>query len=446
MRIAFIVGKFPVLSETFILNQITGLIERGHQVDIYSLLGPASEAIMHLSVQKYCLLNRTYYFPKVPENYFWRWIKAMGLIFTNFYKDPVVCLRSLNFFKYGREAASLRMLYKSIPTLGKKPYDIIHCQFGNYGLVGLLLHQIGAIQGKLVTSFRGADISRYVKQNGEHVYNQLLETGDCFLPVCDLFRYRLIKLGCDEKKIVVHRSGIDCSKFPFSLRYPRPDGRIQVVTVGRLIEKKGIEYSIRAVAKLAKIYPNLEYKIIGDGCLREDLEQLIQELGISGIVKLLGWRHHQEIIEILNNSHIFIAPSVTAEDGNQEGIPNVLKEAMAMGLPVIATKHGGNAELIQDRVSGFLVPERDVDAIAKKLRYMVEHPEIWLEMGRAGRAYVEVHYNIHRLNDQLVEIYQKLLSDPAYATFSRENLKPSERKDRLGVIACLFPGSRNAVS
>ncbi len=89
--------------------------------DIYSLLGPASEAIMHLNVQKYCLLNRTYYFPKVPENYFWRCIKALGLIFSNFYKDPVVCLRSLNFFKYGREAASLKMLYKSIPTLGKKP-------------------------------------------------------------------------------------------------------------------------------------------------------------------------------------------------------------------------------------------------------------------------------------------------------------------------------------
>jgi colanic acid/amylovoran biosynthesis glycosyltransferase len=116
---------------------------------------------------------------------------------------------------------------------------------------------IGAIKGKLITSFRGYDISWYVKERGEHVYDQLFTQGDFFLANCEFFRKRAIKLGCDEQKIVVHGSGIDCSKFTFKARYPHPNGTIQIATTGRLVEKKGIEYGIRAVAKVAKIHPKL---------------------------------------------------------------------------------------------------------------------------------------------------------------------------------------------
>lgn len=161
---------------------------------------------------------------------------------------------------------------------------------------------------------------------------------------------------------------------------------------------------------MAKDNPNLEYNIIGDGPLRQNLEQLIQELNATHIVKLLGQKQEQEIIEILNKSHIFVAPSITASDGNQDAPINVLKEAMAMGLPVISTYHGGIPELVEDGISGFLVPERDANALAEKLGYLIEHPEIWHEMGRAGHAYVEKHYDTNKLNDQLVEIYYELLN------------------------------------
>lgn len=184
-----------------------------------------------------------------------------------------------------------------------------------------------------------------------------------------------------------------------------------IATTGRLVEKKGIEYSIRAVASLAKDYPNLEYNIIGDGDLREYFQQLIQELNIGHIVKLLGWRQQQQIIEILDNSQIFIAPSVTAKDGNQDAPVNTLKEAMAMGLPVIATDHGGIPELVEDGFSGFLVPERDAAAIAEKLSYLIEHPENWVAMGKAGREYVEKHYDMEKLNAKLIEIYQQVLTE-----------------------------------
>ena len=143
--------------------------------------------------------------------------------------------------------------------------------------------------------------------------------------------------------------------------------------------------------------------------MKEYFEKLIIELNISSIVKLHGWKQQQEIIEILDKCQIFVAPSVTAADGNQDAPVNTLKEAMAMGLPVISTLHGGISELVEDGVSGFLVPERDADAIAQKLAYLIEHPEVWEGMGKAGRMRVEEKYDMNKLNDELVEIYQQML-------------------------------------
>lgn len=383
MRIAFIVIRFPLLSETFILNQIVGLIERGHEVDIYAYkAGDTSK--MHPDVEKYHLLNRTYYVvgPKISANYFLRALKGL------------------------------------LKLLGKESYDIIHCQFGELGLYAARLRKLGLLKSKLITSFRGHDISRYIQEYGSDVYNRLFDTGNFFLTNCEYFKRRLLKLGCEENKVVVHRSGLDCSKFVFMPRSPHPDSRIRIASTGRLVEKKGLEYSIRAVAQLAKNH-NIEYNIIGDGPLRENFQQLIQELNVSDTVKLLGWKNQQELVEILNNSQIFIAPSVTAKDGDQDAPVNTLKEAMAMGLPVIGTQHGGIPELIEDGISGFLVPERDADAISQKLSYLIEHPQLWPQMGQSGRAYVEKHYDLHKLNDELVKIYQQLLDTDSNAPQQR---------------------------
>jgi colanic acid/amylovoran biosynthesis glycosyltransferase len=421
MKVAFIVRQFPVLSETFILNQITGLISRGHKVDIYSYPTVDIDK-MHSDVEKYDLLKHTHYYLYVPENYFWRLIKGLELLFRHFLKAPLLFMRSLNIFKYGKRAASLRLLYAIVPLLDTEAYDIIHCQFGMYGIDAMIYRDIGAIKGKLITSFRGYDISWYVKERGKDVYKELFTKGDFFLANCEFFRHRAIKLGCDEKKIVVHGSGIDCSTFTFKTRYPHPDGKIRIATTGRLVEKKGIEYSIRAIAKLANIHPNIEYNIIGDGYLKEHLQQLIQELSVTQQVKLVGWKNQKEIIEILDKTHLFIAPSVTAEDGNQDAPVNTLKEAMAMGLPVIGTLHGGIPELVKDNISGFLVPERDADAISEKLDYLIKHPEVWQQMGSSGRAYVENHYDMNQLNDELVEIYELVAKNNLQQTSDRDGV------------------------
>jgi colanic acid/amylovoran biosynthesis glycosyltransferase len=127
-------------------------------------------------------------------------------------------------------------------------------------------------------------------------------------------------------------------------------------------------------------------------------------------VKLVGEKDQKEIISILDQAHLFMAPCVTSKQGDQDAPVNTLKEAMAMGLPVVSTWHGGIPELVEDGVSGFLVPERDSEAIVEKLDYLIKHSEQWEAMGRAGRAKVIEKYNMNRLNDQLVEIYRMRLN------------------------------------
>jgi len=131
---------------------------------------------------------------------------------------------------------------------------------------------------------------------------------------------------------------------------------------------------------------------------------------------MVGSKSHDEVVQVLAQSHILIAPSVTAADGDEEGIPNTLKEAMAMGLPVISTLHAGIPELVEDGVSGFLVPEHNVEALADRLMRLVDHPETWAAMGRAGRRQIEAEFDTDRLNDELLVLYKGMLETPNLRT------------------------------
>ncbi len=415
MKIAFLVGTFPKLSETFVLNQITGLIDRGHQVDIFAD-APGNESVVHEDFNKYGLSSRTFYFSygtgnlAMPRSRLLRVLKSVGLLAGNFHKRPGCLLKSLNVFKYGKEAISLGLLYKAVAFLNKASYDIIFCHFGANGIVGAMLKDVGAVDGRLITAFHGADMSRSVKENGDDLYKHLFLKGDLFLPISDRWKKELVRLGCEEQRIIVHRMGIDTGRFTFTPRKRREGGRINILTVGRLVEKKGIKYGICAVARIIEHCPGVEYTIIGDGPLKGDIQKLIAALHVDDNIKLLGWRSQEEIIGLMESADILLAPSVTAKDGDQEGIPVVIMEAMAQGMPVLSTVHSGIPELVRDGESGFLVGEGETDSLAEKLLCLAEHPYLWSRMGEAGRSHVEENFNIDRLNDRLEKICENLLS------------------------------------
>jgi len=265
------------------------------------------------------------------------------------------------------------------------------------------------VEGKIITTFHGYDMSMFILNKGSNVYKDLFLNGDLFLPISDYWKGKLVKLNCDEKKIIVHRMGINLEKFKYSERKIQPGEPIKILTVGRLVEKKGHEYLIKAIAKVITNHTNITCIIAGDGPLRNKLESLVSEMGIKNYVKILGAVEQNEVIRLYKQAHIFILPSVIADNGDQEGIPVVLMEAQAVGLPIISTYHSGIPEVIMDGKSGFLVPEKDVNALADRLDYLIKHPEIWLEMGRCGRDFVKEKYDIKKLNQQLVEIYQNLI-------------------------------------
>ncbi|OHB42514.1 MAG: colanic acid biosynthesis glycosyltransferase WcaL [Planctomycetes bacterium GWB2_41_19] len=408
MKIAFFLNRFPMLSQTFVLNQITGLIDRGHEVDIYAIR-PENDTKMHADVTKYNLLNRTHYFRDIPSNKLLRGVTVVSLLIKNYYRKPTSLLKFLRFSRYGKiSVVKILCAIEAFPAKGA--YDIVQCHFGPNGILAVILRNIGVIEGKIVTTFHGYDISSYIKKNGDDVYKNLFGEGDIFLPISERWKNTLIEMGCDERKIFVHRMGIDTSKFLCSPRNHKENGKVRLLTICRLVEKKGVRYAVRAVAKVLGRYPNLEYKIAGDGPLKIQLEDLIKELNIQDNVKILGWKNQEEIVELLKDTDILIAPSITGTDGEQEGIPVALMEALAQGLPVLSTQHSGIPELIQDGESGFLVREGDVDALAERLEFFLVHPEIWSKMGRAGREHVEKYYNIDTLNDRLAGLYQELLA------------------------------------
>lgn len=408
MRVAFIVTSFPDLSGTFILDKITGLIERGHEVDIFADR-PGDLKKMHPDVNRFRLLDRTYYSP-MPHNVILRYAKGLVLFFVHVWKNPAVMLRSLNVFSYGLLSASLVLLYGALPLLRRKSYDIIHCQFGPNGLKGVFFRENGLLEGKLITHFYGYDVNVYPRRWGTDVYKRLFRSGDLFTANSRFLMDRALSLGCPKDRLIKLPTGINLSRFRYAARTLEPGREVRILTIARLVEVKGVEYSIRAVAKVASRVRDIRYQIVGGGPLTGQLKKLARELGVAYLVDFLDWQTRDKVLEMYADAHIFVLSGVVGKDGAEEGQPTVVIEAQATGLPVISSRLGGTAECLVDGKSGFLVPQRDVNALADKLFYLIEHPERWAEMGQVGREYIENNLDLQKLNDRLVGIYQDLLS------------------------------------
>ncbi len=401
MKIAFIVRRFPTLSETFLLNQITGLMDLGHSVDIFRTI-PSEQSKVQPIVEEYGLLKRTRSIRK-PTSIPGRVPEGLRMLVSGLFKNPGLMLRALNVFKYGRKAGSLRYLYLASSFTGS--YDIVHCHYGMLGDIGVLLRDLGARTGPVLTTFHGFDITTHLQSHGNDCYRNLFKKGDRFLPISENWRCRLIDLGCPPERIVVHRMAVDCGQFCFIPRSLSSGKTASVLSVARFVEKKGLEYSIRAVAALHKRGVDLQYTIIGDGELRPTLAGLIEELDAGDRIRLDGWQPQDKVLLAMKSAHILLAPSVTASSGDQEGIPVALMEAMAMGLPIVSTFHSGIPELVEDGISGVLVPPRDSKVLEDALHDLISNPGRWAAMGKAARERVESDYNITSQVRKLEQIY-----------------------------------------
>jgi colanic acid/amylovoran biosynthesis glycosyltransferase len=406
MKIAFIVNGFPSLSESFIVTQITGLLDAGHDVRIFANFNP-NQPQLHDDILKYNLPQRTRYIPHIPRNKMLRRLKTICLIARHLLKDPLPLIKALTINLRRQTGFHYKPLYYAFALLGGR-FDIIHAHFGPAGNAGLLLKQAG-FAPKLVTTFHGYDVTSYIQKRGKNIYSQLFSDGDIFTYNSNATKKKLLDLGCPSDKMIKIPMGIHLDRMTFNPRQIQPGQPTNILSVGRLVQMKGREYAIKAVAKIIPQNPGITYNIVGDGPLRQSLQKLIDDLALTDKIHLLGWVSEQKLDSLYQASQIFLHPSVTADDGNMEGQGVVLLEAQACGMVVVATNHSAFPETVLDEKSGFLVPEKDIDALAEKLQYLIKNPQVWPQMGKAGRRHAEENYDIKKLNKKLADVYENLV-------------------------------------
>jgi colanic acid/amylovoran biosynthesis glycosyltransferase len=405
LKIAFLVERFPKLSETFILNQLTYLIKAGHEVDIFPA-GRSGEKMVHDEIQRLHLLRRTYYPPIVPQNKIWAWLKfTVSVNVKPAVRILVKLLKSQDFYYKQKMLHRFYLISLFYPFIAKNNYDIIHCHFGPTGLRAVFVRSLGLLEGKMLTTFYGYDITHQAM--GKNYYQNLITNCEKFIVISNYIREKATSAGFEKDKVAVLPIGINIDEFkPNTKREENRD--IRLLSVARLVEKKGLYFAISAFHLLAELYPNILYDIVGEGELMVPLKELVASLGIEERVIFHGARTKNDIIEFYRNSDIFVLPSITGSDGNSEGQGLVLQEAQAMQLPVLATLHNGIPEGVKDGISGYLVPERDIDQMAIKMKKLIDHPTIREEMGKEGRAFVIEKFDNNQLGKKLEEIYINL--------------------------------------
>lgn len=399
MKVGFFLLKFPVASETFVLNQIVAFINMGYEVEIVAVQ-KGDMTNTHAAFKEYNLAAKTTWLMDEPEGK----VAKLQSRALNTLRGSLRSRtwRALNASRYGGEARNL--ILSSI--CGRNPQtlqaDVYIAHFGPAGVTAAKLRELGLLKGKIATVFHGIDISgrealaRYTPE-----YQKLFSRGDMMLPISDLWAGRLKEMGCPPAKIAVSRMGVDMERF--SLRPVKAPARtLEIISVARLTEKKGLHVAIDACRLLRERGVKFRYNILGIGPWETRLRTLIEQHQLDEVVFMPGFKPNHEVKAMLDKADLFLLPSVTGEDGDMEGIPVALMEAMAVGIPVVSTLHSGIPELIDAGRSGWLVPEYDAIALADRLQAFADVEESELKpMLAQARAKVESEFN------QKI-IYQKL--------------------------------------
>jgi colanic acid/amylovoran biosynthesis glycosyltransferase len=402
MKLAIFVNQFPVLSQTFVLNQVEGLINAGIDVTVIALSQP-NGGVLSEAIQ-----SRTVYLLKEDKCSFWlkllkRTIKVVrGLVFG---QNKAMILSALH-WQYGHHARSL--LLPTIASDIEEPlnFDFIVCHFGTGGVLVNELRHIGVLKGKVATIFHGFELSVYsALEQQKNNYLRLFKETELMLPISNVWKNKLHTLGCPLNKIAVHRMGVDLSHFTFQNIKPRTS-TFSIFTVARFSEKKGLAFAIRSLA-LLKNKVKFHYTIAGFGELRQSLQNLVTELGLNDSVSFVGAINSLQVKEYMLATDVFLQPSITADNGDMEGVPVAIMEAMAMGRVIVSTFHSGIPELIIDNEHGLLAEEKDVEGLAEKIHLLYNNDTLQQKLAIQARKRIEELADVEKLNRQLVELLSK---------------------------------------
>lgn len=309
------------------------------------------------------------------------------------------------FFKLSGASSRLnRQLQQVHPAL-------IHAHFGVCGALALPLAR--TLKLPMTVTFYGLDATmkdEYARRASitHRVYlrrrEALKREARLFIAVSEFIKEKLLEQGFPSNKVVAHYYGVDTETFK-----PDPDVVREpiVLFVGRLTEKKGCEYLIQSMAKVQTQMPNAELVILGDGPLKLPLEELAKKLLYR--YRFLGMQPPQIVRNWMNRSLLLAAPSVTAATGDSEGLPTVVVEAQAMGLPVVGSIHAGIPQAVIHGQTGFLVPERDWNGLAEYILRLLQDPILWQHFSLNGQERMQTSFDLHKQTRALENIYEAVL-------------------------------------
>lgn len=294
-----------------------------------------------------------------------------------------------------------------------KKISLIHGHFGPDGVYAMALAE--KLKIPLVVTFHGYDITLFRQtlwRTGSLLYYQLLwheeelkQKAAKFIAVSSFIQKKLLEQGYPKEKIIQHYIGVDTDKFSPSSQKPTER---YILCVGSHKPKKGVDTLLRAFARIANKYPNILLLQVGAGKMTSELHKLVELLGIDRQVRFLGSQSHETVLNLMRGAEIFTLPSQIAENGDCEGLPMVINEASACGLPVVSTWHSGIPEAVIDGETGFLVTERDDAALAEKLDILLSDRPLGQKMGQQGREFVCEMFDIRKQTAKLEVIYDSL--------------------------------------
>ncbi len=403
-RIAYILKRYPRLSETFIANEILSLSNMGFDIRIFSIKDPGDR--IHSFVRE--ITSPVHYLPAVSKENRLEFFVAH--LYT-FIRNPVGYVRCL---AYARKHSS--------PESRKK--FLLAGYVGRSVISGRIQHlhshfATGSTRlAKYIHIMTGVPYS--FTAHAKDIFSDRVSPKQLkrrikkaqFIVTISEYNRNYLKNIVPTARIHVIRNGLRIEEFSPNGRFSGGESRPVILGVGRLVEKKGFVYLVEACGVLKREGKDFRCIIVGDGPLKEEIEGRITELGLSEHVRLEGSRIQDELIrDYYTKAHILVLPCTVAANNDMDGIPVVLEEAMAMRIPVVTTAVAGIPELVRHRETGLLVPPGDVGELARSIRNLMEDEPLRQNLKSSGRNLIESEYDIEKTSSQLAGLFKDALGE-----------------------------------
>lgn len=390
-RVGYVLKRYPRLSETFILNEILAHEAAGVELEIFSLR-PAEPGPHHEDVKR--VKARVTYLTEQPVDLdaFARamhdavpFLDPEERVFN--YRDPK---RPWSLWLAGQIAEAVRV----------RGISHLHAHFATEATATA---RLAAAQSGVGYTFTAHAKDIFHESVDQERLRRMARDAAGLVTVSEYNVGHLAGvLGADACPVHKVYNGLDLAMFPFR---DGPRNPQLILAVGRLVEKKGFDDLLRACAVLKADGREFRCLVVGDGEEREALEELHAHLGLREHVQLLGARSREEVVSLMSEAAVFAAPCVVGRDGNRDGLPTVLLEAMALGTPCVSTPVTGIPEVIQDGVTGLLVPERDPRQLAAAIGRVLDDQRLAVKCAQNGRALMERSFDLTRNAASLRQLF-----------------------------------------